>query len=196
MIARLDQLTLNDWISLLCGDLTVLQGGDASEEELLRLSAKLINEYKQIAAPAQAAHDLSDAEDNQKARHKERCLLICDLLCEFGRCSEAKDVLAELDVNVSRLDTDEKVRNEVKGLLDMARYDIEAMEQEQTKKLKKADPVNIRKSMYSEIAYVMTTLRMSFNPNELNAAIYANLVRQCEIRMKQLAKMKSMMPMF
>lgn len=50
----------------------------------------------------------------------------------------------------------------------------------------------LRKSWYGEVAYVMSSMKMSVDPPHVNAAIYANLVRQAVERNKQLAKMPPM----
>lgn len=200
MIERLDQLTLQNLIDLSCGDRSVLLVGDEKPDEadIMERAGKILDEYKSIASPKQAKMDMIEAEETTKFRMKEKCLRICVALCSQDRPGMARDVLLELDVSPDLIDTDDKVRTRCKAMLDEVVYEIkrhEELSQEKvTKKVTKIE--DIRKSWYSEIAFVMSMLKTNIDPATLNAAIYANLVLSASERSKAMAKMPPSMGMF
>ena len=199
MKERLDQLMLQDFIELSCGNPKVLleKHEIANEEKMVKLAAKLMHDYKSIASPNKAKIDLIDAEDETKLQMKEKCARILVMLCEMKHPEMAVEILAELDIDTSSLTTDEKIKSRCQALLNEAKYDLERFMESQEDKKKgkpKNDANRIRDSWNREIAYVMATLRMSIDPATTNTAIYANLVHQAEVRAKQMAKMPPMFP--
>ena len=200
MIERLDQLTLQNLIDLSCGDRSVLLVGDEkpTEEEMIERAARLLDEYKSLASPSQAKIDMLEAEELLKLRMKEKCLRLCFALCSQKRADMAKIVLIDLDVNEDLITTDEKVRTHCKAMLDEVVYEIKRHEElSQEKVTKKVTRMqDIRKSWFSEIAFVMSMLKMSIDPAAVNAAIYANLVHAATERSRAMAKMPASMGLF
>lgn len=196
MKERLDELTLQELIDLSCGNHKVLlRGGERpSAVDILDRAAAIMSEYKSIAMPVQAKMDLVEGEQLEKLRIREKCGRICLLLCEQGRADMAREVLFEMDVNVSLLTTDEAVRTKCKAVINEAQFEIGRInEQDRERSSKKTSgPDGMRKAWMSEVAYVMSVFKMSIDPRSTNAAIYANLVRQSAERMRQLAKMPPM----
>ena len=197
MKTRLDQLMLRDLIELSCGDTSVLlEDGETPSNDVLNVCARqILAEYKEIASPRQAKKDMIEAEEVTKLRMKEKCLRICLALCSQMRPDMARDVLLELDVNPSLIDTDEKVLPRCKAMLADVEYEIkrinELNEGEGSKKETKPDAA--RKTWYSEIAFVMSMLKMSIDPATVNAAIYANLVNAASERSRAMAKIPTSM---
>lgn len=197
MIERLDQLTLQQLIDLTCGDHGVLLTGEErpAERDLLERAASIMNEYKSIAMPVQARMAMVEGERREKLRMKEKCARICLVLCSQGRADMAREVLLDLDVPSSLLSTDEAVSRRSQALLDEALFEIGRME-EQGGGGSHRSAADVRRSWMSEIAYVMSVLKLSIDPPGISAAIYANLVRQAAERARQLAKMPPLMGMF
>lgn len=200
MIERLDQLTLQNLIDLSCGDRSVLLVGDEKPDEadIMERAGKILDEYKSMASPSQAKMDMIEAEEMTKFRMKEKCLRICMALCSQDRPDMARDVLLELDVSAHLIDTDDKVRTRCKAMLDEVVYEIKRHEElSQEKVTKKVTRMqDIRKSWYSEIAFVMSMLKMSVDPATINAAIYANLVNSASERSRAMAKMPPSLGLF
>lgn len=198
MIERLDQIMLKDFIELSCGNPKVLleKHEVANDEQMLKRASELMDEYKSIASPNKAKVDLIDAEDGTKLTMRERCAHILVMLCEMKHPEMTLEILKELDIDTSSLDTDEKIQSRCQALLNEAKFDLERFNEQQKEKggkRGKKDANSVRKAFNSEIAYVMATLRMSIDPAITNAAIYANLVRQAGERAKAMAKAPSMM---
>lgn len=200
MIERLDQLTLQNLIDLSCGDRSVLLVCDEKPDEadIMERAGKILDEYKSMASPNQAKMDMIEAEEMTKFRMKEKCLRICMALCSQDRPDMARNVMLELDVSAHLIDTDDKVRTRCKAMLDEVVYEIKRHEELYHEKVtrKVTRMQDIRKSWYSEIAFVMSMLKTSIDPATLNAAIYANLVHSASERSKALAKMPPSMGMF
>jgi hypothetical protein len=200
MKTRLDQLTLHNLIELSCGDSSVLLDKDEAPTENVKLACaqQIMSEYKELATPTQAKMDMIEAEEQQKLRMKEKCLHICLALISQERSDMAKDVLLELDVNENLLKSEEAIKSRCNAMLDEVKYEIKRLAElaEERGQKKQQTVTEIRKAWFGEIAFVMSTLKMSIDPATTNAAVYANLVRQAVERNKQLAKMPPMMSMF
>ena len=200
MIDRLDQLTLQNLIDLSCGDRSVLLVGDEKPDEadIMERAVKILSEYKELASPNQAKKDMIEAEELTKMRMKDKCLRICLALCSQERHDMARDVLLELDVKPNLIDTDEKVQPRCKAMLADVEYEIKRIEElnEEDARKKVAKPEDARKTWYSEIAFVMSMLKMSIDPASVNAAIYANLVHAATERSRAMAKMPASMGLF
>lgn len=200
MKTRLDQLTLHNLIELSCGDSSVLLDKDEAPTENVKLACaqQIMSEYKELATPTQAKMDMIEAEEQQKLRMKEKCLHICLALISQERSDMAKDVLLELDVNENLLKSEEAIKSRCNAMLDEVKYEIKRLAElaEERGQKQQQTVTDIRKAWFGEIAFVMSTLKMSIDPATTNAAVYANLVRQAVERNKQLAKMPPMMSMF
>lgn len=199
MRTRLDQLTLHDIVELSCGEISVLlEDGDKPDgKEVLVIASKILEDYKCIASPKQAKMDMIEEEDTTKLQMREKCLRICMALITQNRPDMAKEVLIELDVSENLLTDFEAVKSRCKAMLDDVAYEIKrAKERAEERGQKKQTASDMRKAWFGEIAFVMSTLKMSIDPATTNAAVYANLVRQAVERNKQLAKMPPMMSMF
>lgn len=200
MKTRLDQLTLRELIELSCGDSSVLldKGETPSEQVKIACASQILAEYKELASPNQAKKDMIEAEELTKLRMKDKCLRICLALCTQERTDMARDVLLELDVNPNLIDTDEKVQPRCKAMLADVEYEIKRIEElnEEDARKKVAKPEDARKTWYSEIAFVMSMLKMSIDPEVVNAAIYANLVHAATERSRAMAKMPASMGLF
>ena len=199
MIERLDQLTLQQLIDLSCGDKSVLIQGDEKPEakELSKRAVAIMAEYKAIASPVQSKIDLNEKEKLSKLGIKSRCASICLYLCSQGRSDLAREVLVELNVDESCLNTDEDIIKHCQSILGEVEFEIGRIADRKEKRSGKSrkSPEGTRKSWYSEIASVMGVFRMSIDLST-NAAIYANLVRQAVERNKALAKLPPSARMF
>lgn len=199
MIERLDQLSLSQFIDLTCGNADVLLEGDEKLERAIiaKKTLDLFRDYKAIASPTRAKMDLYNAEEKVRLKIKERCARICLVLCIRGDYDTVREILAEMDHTETM--TDSQVFSRVRAIIDESVFELkrikEQEEEKYDKKARKSEGTNdTRNAWYSEIAWVMSTLRMSIDPATTNTAIYANLVHQAEVRAKQMAKMPSMFP--
>ena len=197
MKTRLDQLTLQQLIDLSCGEYAVLCENDElpTDKELVPKVTSIIAEYRAIASPAQARMELMDAEKMSKFGLKEKCARICMLLCMVGRWKKAREVLTKLGIEEVHLSTEEAVIARCQAIIGEVKYETERMAQMKSKSKGPISADQVRREWYSEIAGVMSTLKVPV-PMDINAAIYANLVHQAVERNKALSKMPPMAGMF
>lgn len=187
MIERLDQLTLEALIEVSCGNLAPL--GCENEADGVNLANRLISEYMFIAQPTRAKMHLSESEDVAKLKMREKCLKILNLLCELGHPEKAKEVLMELGVSEVHLKDNDAIMLRCTAMLQDVQFELRRAEEEKKEMLEaERSPEQLRKGWYAEIAFVMSSLKMSFDQKTMNAAVYANLVRQAVERAKMMAK--------
>lgn len=190
MIERLDQLTLRDLIEVSCGDISPL--GIEDELEAVKTANRIMDEYMSISQPVRAKMSLSEREDTTKMAMREKCLRICKLLVDLGHAEKAKEVLIDLGVDEAHLKDNDAIAIRCKAMLDDVQFEMRrAKEAEEQNPKPKQSQDQLRKGWYSEIAFVMSILKMSFDM-DVNAAIYANLVHQAVERSKMMAKAPQM----
>ena len=110
MIERLNQITLNDFIELSCGNYACLLSGrgSVSESMLKEMASKLIIEYRSIVNPSGMQAMIMDKEDMVKERAKLLSLRICQTLVSLGFYDDVRQVLGQLNVDIRDM-SDEQV---------------------------------------------------------------------------------------
>lgn len=197
MRTRLDQLTLQDLIELSCGDYDVLKEGDelVEEKEITSKATRIMREYKSIASPTQAKMDLADEELLTKMAIKETCARIAMAMCKSGHSDNAREILSDMSIEKEFLQTDEMIIARCQSIIGEAEYERQRLAEHYAKRNGEKTVEEVRHSWYSEIASVMTILKVPIDMR-INAAIYANLVHQAVERNKAMAKMPPMAGMF
>lgn len=184
MIERLNQITLNDFIELSCGNYACLLSGrgSVSESMLKEMASKLIIEYRSIVNPSGMQAMIMDKEDMVKERAKLLSLRICQTLVSLGFYDDVRQVLGQLNVDIRDM-SDEQVISKLDYLLHSAIFEQKRNEERRSEEHKgsKATPEQIRSSFDAEIAFLMTFFKMSIDSRVINAAVYANIVHQVEV---------------
>ena len=179
MIERLNQITLNDFIELSCGNYACLLSGRefVSESTLKEIASKLLIEYRSIVNPSNMKAMVMDKEDMLKERAKLLSLRICQALVSLGFYDDVRQVLGQLNVDTRNM-SDEQVISKLDYLLQQKRNEERRSEEH---KGSKATPEQIRSSFDAEIAFLMTFFKMSIDSRVINAAVYANIVHQADV---------------
>ena len=184
MIERLNQITLNDFIELSCGNYACLLSGrgSVSESMLKEMASKLIIEYRSIVNPSGMQAMIMDKEDMLKDRSKLLRLCICQTLVSLGFYDDVRQVLGQLNVDIRDM-SDEQVISKLDYLLHSAIFEQKRNEERRSEEHKgsKATPEQIRSSFDAEIAFLMTFFKMSIDSRVINAAVYANIVHQADV---------------
>lgn len=190
-------MTLQELIELSCGDDAVLRVGDdnVDEKELAYNATRILKEYKSIASPIQAKMDLADEELLTKMTIKETCARIAMAMCRSGHPDNAREILAEMGIEKEFLRADERIVAQCQSIIGEAEYERQRMAERYAKRNGDKTIEDVRHSWYSEIASVMTILKVPIDMR-INAAIYANLVHQAVERNKALSKMPPMAGFF
>ena len=179
MIERLNQITLNDFIELSCGNYACLLSdrGSVSESTLKEMTSKLIIEYRSIVNPSGMQAMIMDKEDMVKERAKLLSLRICQTLVSLGFYDDVRQVLGQLNVDTRNM-SDEQVISKIDYLLHSAIFEQKRNEERRSEE---HTPEQIRSSFDAEIAFLMTFFKMSIDSRVINAAVYANIVHQADV---------------
>ena len=168
MIERLNQITLNDFIELSCGNYACLLSDckSMSESTLKEIASKLLVEYRSIVNPSSMKAMIMDKEDMVKERAKLLSLRICQALVSLGFYDDVRQVLGQLNVDTQNM-SDEQVISKIDYLLHSAIFEQKRNEERRSEEHKgnKVTPEQIRSSFDAEIAFLMTFFKMSiYNP--------------------------------
>ncbi|MDD3038818.1 hypothetical protein [Bacteroides sp.] len=185
MIERLNQISLNDFIEISCGNYHCLlsSGESASDVQLKERASKLIIDYRSIVSPTGMKALLMDKEDLTKENAKLLLLKICKNLIAINSYSEVRDIFQIMDVDVRNMD-DKQVKEKLDYMLHTAIFEHKRNEERRAGEIgstKKNTPEEIRSSFDAEIAFLMTYFKMNIDGNTINAAVYANIVHQADI---------------
>lgn len=192
MRMRLCEVTLAEFMELACGNTAILlEKGESTEPSVLsHIANNILTEYSFIADRTNARAKMRDKEDIIKRDSVLLLLKICNTLLMLEKYDDVRDLLKEIDEYAG--ESDEKLKAKVDRLIRLNEFEkkratdiAESEKVEQTQ----STPEEIRSSFYSEIAFLMTYFKMNIEANNVNAEVYANLVRQAEMEIRaRLAK--------
>lgn len=180
MKSRLNEITLAQFIELLCGNYLVLSDGDeVKENELQECARSLIASYRFISDKSGMRVLITDKEESVKSKMKVFFLRICNMLVLQEEFADVRSLLTMIDEDVSGIDND-TLHDKVAELLRYATFE-QQRDEEAHKKSESGDktsPDNIRSYYDAEIAFIMTYVKMNIDMHHINAAVYANIVNQ------------------
>lgn len=183
MKSRLNEISLAQFIELLCGNYNVLfDDGDLNDDVGLKECANsLIASYRFISDKTSMKALLVDREDSVKSNMKVFFLRICNMLVLQEEFADVRSLLAMIDEDVSGIG-DDILGEKIAELLRYAIFEQHRNEDAQKKENKVApSPDDIRSYYDAEIAFIMTYVKMSIDMHQINAAVYANIVNQVNV---------------
>lgn len=181
---KLSDFTLFEFIELSCGNYDVLDDDASKDESRASTARDILSEYSMIADSAHAKAIISEREREMKCSANIMILNLCSSLIRLGDKEKAKDILNDIGASYG-----EDIGISVENMLRYAKFEYERSKSGLESKLRRT-PDEIRASFFSEIAFIMSYYKMNINEREINAHVYANLVRQVcdEIRRRQTIK--------
>lgn len=188
MIERLDQLTIGQFIDLICGDSTVITGGEeASGTQVAAAMRKIVLEYREIADPSGSKRFLGIIEDIAKSRITAEMFRICQTLVSLSQHARVREVLTEYGINAIAM-TDERIEAEVASGFEKTRRTVEELEQE----LKDSpDQGDLRRDFDALTAILMAHFKFQIDTATMKATVYAHLVARQTAEIKaQIAASK------
>lgn len=190
MKTKLHELSISQFIDLICGEKTVLleNGEKAPDEVLHQFSTDIISSYRLITDNANLKSQLMDKEDNIKLKIRIVILIMCQNLVNCKAYDEVRTLLELIDENAQHLDNSD-LSSKLEELLRFALFEQlrnEEKKSEDADSDSRPSADDIRSSFYAEVAFLMTYFKMNIDMNVVNAMIYANMVHQAdgEIRAK------------
>lgn len=190
MKTKLEQLTIAQFIDLLCGDAKVLLGSVevVTPEKLSTVIRDITLEYKSIVDSSSVRSFLATREDFVKARISVMIFTICQQLLTLNQTDNVRSVLAEVGIKVKSM-SDSRLEAEVKSHLGRAKSTMSKILKDETDKM--SDNVDIRKKFDELTATLMAYFKFQIDTSTMKASIYAHLVARHARELKtQLAAMK------
>lgn len=186
MKTRLNELSLSQFICLVCGENTVLLdiGEDYDEESLSNRASELIASYRLITDKANFCAWLLEQEERLKNKSKVQLLHICHVLLDYKLYAEVRSLLGMVGENVDNV-PNEGLSSKMEQLMNFLLFEMRRNEDMKANEDKKAHSSDeIRAAFDEEIAFLMTYFKMPIDMNSVNAAIYANMVHQADMEIK------------
>lgn len=180
MKTRLDQLTIAEFVELMCEDTSVLlePNENAEPKELTKVIRDILFEYKQISDPAGVGAYISQSEKYVKAKMSIMLFTMCANLIAMKRHSMVNEILGEY-LPAFRKMSAKRLENEVKSRLAKAKKEVEEKEQEV-----KQGEIDIRRQFDEQTAALMAYFKFQIDTSTMKATIYAHLVYRYGAEMK------------
>lgn len=191
MKERLEQLTLSEFVELLCGDTGVLldRKESAKAEELAMATRNIVLEYRSIADSAGTGSFYKHAEDWVKSRINMIIFTMCSNLVSLDQYGRAREVLVDYGLPAAKW-TNARVKGIIQAKLAQAQREVAELEAENEQM--NAERENIRGQFDALTASLMAHFKFQIDPATIKASLYANLVarynREIKAQMAALNK--------
>lgn len=190
MIEKLEQLTLSQFVDLVCGDTNVLLGKHeiGNNDKLTIATRNIVLEYRAIADPGGTNSYLKHVEDWIKAKMNVIVFTMCNNLTTLKQYGRAREVLVAYELSASGW-TDSRVDGTIQARLAQAKRELDDMETENEKLI--AEREKIRAQFDAQTAAIMAHFKFQIDPATIKATLYANLVARHNREIKaQMAALK------
>lgn len=186
---RLNEIPLNKFIDLYCGDLnTLIISGEHEEEELKSAAASLFSKYTKITNSKAYYSFLSKSNDSGIFLGRIQLMEMCLRLLQMGDCQSVSEILIDHGVNVNPKHTKE-LEKRIKSILGRNRFYLDKMNQSKNDAKERTEE-EIRDDFEREITNASCFYRMNINDSEISAQRYANMIREMILSYEKQKKKK------
>ncbi len=190
MIERLEQLTIGQFVDMICGDGSVLCSRHevVSADKLHSVTRNIALEYEAITDSASVKSYLMQSEELVKAEITRVVLTICEQLAKVEYYDHIREVLSEMGINAKKM-TDDRLIAEVSSRNARAKKTIDDI----TKEKGTGNPAtsDVRRLFDEQTAALMAHFKFQIDTTTMKATIYAHLVARNKREIKaQIAAMK------
>lgn len=184
MIRELSDLTMRQYVDMLCGDASVLleRREVASPKEIESVRRKLVFDYARLSDSAGMRAMLSEMERKKKAHAELLLFQVLSNLIALRGFAEARGVLRTY--GIAREMDDAQTAAEVERLLRRAETEKKRAEQERGEKPKEHSPAEIRAQFDRQAASLMSYFKFQIDFNAIPASQFACLVDQAQREIK------------
>ena len=187
MIERLEQLTISQFVDLVCGDTEVLQVSGSADKAAIVLR-NVVMGYRNIADPGGTHSYLQRVEEWIKAKIEVIVFTMCLNLAALKQIDRAREVLDAYGLSSSGWN-DSRVEGAINAKLSQAQRalnDIDALNENAD-----VERENIRAMFDAQTAALMAHFKFQIDPVTIKATLYANLVARHNREIKaQMAAMR------
>ena len=183
MKTSLSELTIDEFIDMLCGDYKVL--GIGTPEKVALVMRDIMLEYRQIADSVGVREYMRSAENEVKAKISKMVLDMCRNLTTLKEYDRARAVLQVMGIRAGAM-SDEKVKAVIasrSGRVKRTLEEIEAQRQEDD-----SDARRVREAFDTQTAQLMTHYKFQIDRRTMMAPIYAHLVARYNEEVRQMLR--------
>ena len=176
----LGQISIADFVDILCGDCSSLGIDGLSERERNDAVRSLIDTYRSIADPSGTSGMVLEMSERLSAEGKNRLASLLGVLLAMGADDDVRDVL-----RIYGESGEGNLSDIVGRMLRSSEIEIKRLGKKEEEK-----PVQVQdyRSVYdAEFAFIMTHFRMTFDPKTLSASVYANMLHRADEEIKAAA---------
>ena len=189
MIKKLEQLTIGQFVDLICGDTSVLTGKHekVSPTRLAIVMRNIVFEYKEIADISRVRTYLFEIEELIKAKMYTVVYTMCSNLVAIKEYARVREILIECGINARSMSED-RLTAEVKSNLERAKSNVAKIEKQREADSK--EEINIRREFDAQTAALMAYFKFQIDTSTMRAPLYAHLIARHNAEIKaQLAAM-------
>lgn len=181
MKTRLDQLTMAEFIDMLCGNTGVIaeQGEPVAEEEVEKVVSDLANRYKSIVDPAGSKSAVIRDARLGKRGMRIMFLRLCAALLRVGDKENVYEMLTEYGWDVKEKKPDDvsrKCEREFKRLEAEEKREREKRDACTAESAEDDSEESVRARFSAELASIITYYKMPISFSAITADVYANIV--------------------
>lgn len=190
MKEKLEQLTLSQFVDLVCGDTSVLLGSHeiSNPNKLAIATRNIVLEYRGIADPGGTGSYFKHVEDWIKAKINIIIFTMCNNLVALKQYGRVREVLEEYGMSATGW-TDGRVDGTIQAKLAQSQRELEELESENDKVI--AEREKIRAQFDAQTASLMAHFKFQISPATIKAPLYANLIARHNREIKaQIAAMR------
>ncbi len=186
MIEKLEQLTVSQFVDLICGDASVLIDKEVVPHEKVVIAMRdIVFEYKTIADNAGVKSYLSFVDELLKTKLSLIIFSICSTLATFKEFGKIKEIMEEYGMSVGTMNQ-ERLQAEIVSRLERAKSDISKLEKEGN--VESVDASRIRSDFDAQTAALMAHFKFQIDITTMKATIYAHLVARYNREIKAMIK--------
>lgn len=181
MKTRLDQLTMAEFIEMLCGYSEVVreEGDTFTEDEVAANVGSLVSKYKQVVDPSGSKSVIVREARVGRRSMKIMFLRLCSALLRVGDKEKVYEMLVEFGWSVKGKSADyviRKCQREYKRLEAEEKREAEKLSAGMKEITQDDSEDAIRARFSAEVADIITYYKMPINFREITADVYANIV--------------------
>lgn len=189
MKERLSELTVTEFVELICGDVSVLKSSphEILDPKKVKIAARDIAlEFKDISDRASMRSYLSQMEESAKLRLQILAYGIAADLSAIGSYDKAREVLSEHGINAGRM-SDSRIEAESRSQLERAKGKLRRLLEESVDD----KDIDVRREFSAQSASLMAYFKFQIDPDRMKADLYAHLISRHNAEIKaKLAALK------
>lgn len=183
MKKRLNELLLSEFIDLLCGDASVLNGHLTDKKNIENVRNAIIFEYQTIADENGTQSFLLNHEECYKRRSTILLFQICQNLINMNSINEVNAILSLYGLNMSNK-TEMIIKRDIEAYIKRYQSELNRIEDSNNDTAPKQSPQRIREDFDKEIAVMSMYVKFPIMAQTINASVYAYMLNQVKAEIK------------